>query len=136
MPNADARRNDEIRITRRRLRLFLRHLSICASFVIRHSSFVLRHSLHSYFVIPFTSIRSGAVRRWFWSLQGFRSTSPSLRSAAAPPSSCATTAPVPIHPDDTTTPRDVWPIATGGSPDKAVSPARRDRDAAPCCRCL
>src|SRR5207244_6145346 len=132
--NDDARRNDEIRMTRRRLRSFLRHLSICASFFIRHSCFVIRFIRG--FVIPFTSTRSGAVRRWSWSLRGSRSTSPSLRWAAALPSSCATTAPVPIHPDDTATPRGAWPIATGGSLDKAVSLARRDRDAAPYCLCL
>src|SRR5437879_12426620 len=80
-----------------------------------------------------TSIHSRAIRRWSWSLRDSRSTSPSLRLAEAPPSSCATIARVPIRRDDKATPPAAWPIATGGSPDRAASLATRGRDAAPYC---
>src|SRR6266404_8865300 len=83
-----------------------------------------------------TSIHSGAIRRWSWSLRDSRSTSPSPRLAEAPPLSCATTAHVPTRRDDKATPLGAWLIARDGLPDRAASLATRGRDAAPYYPCL
>src|SRR5437870_1234148 len=105
--------------------------SIRASFVLRHSSFVLRHFLPGEIILT----HSRAVPRSISSRADYRSVFPSPREAEGLPSFCATSALAPIHRDDKATPRVSLLRAADGSPGKAASPATRDRDATPCCRC-
>src|SRR4029453_11773361 len=74
------------------------------------------------------AIRSATIQRWFWSHADYQSAFPSLREAEALPSFCAASARVPIHRDDTATPRAELLRASGGSPGIAFSPAERDQD--------
>src|SRR5437763_6305474 len=122
MTNDDARRNDEIRMRTGTFRV-LCHLSIRASFVIRHSCFV----------IPVTSIHLRAARRLFSSLPSSRLTFPSPQWEEVPPWSCATPVHAPTHRDDIANPHSACPTVKHTSPDKAASLAGRDRDAAPTC---
>src|SRR6266446_4218539 len=120
----DARRNAEIRMTMGTFRVSC-HLSIRASFVIRHSCFV----------IPVTSIHSRAARRLFSSLPSSRLTSPSPQWEEELPWSCATPARAPTRRDDRANPHGEWRTARHELPDKAVSLGAHDRDATPYCQC-